>query len=410
MPADRAAPASRSAESATAPADGRDGDRAESAESTEAAGGRAKAKATRASWWPPRAKRTKKRLPGLADCGTALRRTPLSIWNDDVTDWAAALTYYAVLALLPALLVTVSALGLEGRAATETLIRHVVAVLPAQSGDLMGRVLRDMAARDQRSTAWLLAGFGTVGALWFASSYLSVFRRALHSLLGMKDHRPVWRTVPRTVVTAVSLLALLISSVFVLILSGELARRVGGFLGIGEIASGAWETLKWPLLLCLVAVLVLLLFRSGPRELRGLHNGSPGGALAVLLWLVASAGFALYASHVGTYHRLYGSLAGIVVFLVWLWMSNLALLCGAQFNAELAKLRQAHEACDPEPEKEPEPQTEGAEAGPGATTKAEADMEQTRPAPGAAESAREPDGASGTAGGTERPGTDSGNG
>lgn len=278
--------------------------------------------------------------------GRALRRTPVSVWDDDVTDWAAALTYYAMLALLPAMLVTVSAVGLAGRAAIESLIRHVTELLPAQSGGLMEGALRDMAARDQVSAAWLLAVFGTAGSLWFSSSYLSVFRRALHSMLGMKDRRPVWRTVPITVLTAVSLLATLIATVFVLMLSGELARDLGQFLGVGRALTHAWNTLRWPMLLCLSAVLVLLLFRTGPRELRGVRNGGPGGVLGVLLWLVASGGFALYASHVGTYHRLYGSLAGIVVFLVWLWFSNLALLCGAQFNAELAKQRRARDAED----------------------------------------------------------------
>ena len=277
-------------------------------------------------------------LPSRADCGRALRRTPLSVWNDDVTDWAAALTYYAVLAIFPALLVTVSAMGLAGTGATQDLIDRVTTVLPAQSGEAMAGVLKDMAA--QRTAAWLLAVFGTVGSLWSASSYLSVFRRALHAMHGVEDHRPLWRTAPRIVLTA---LTLLVSSVFVLVLSGEVARTVGGFLGMGGVAADAWNTLKWPLLLGLAAVLVLILFRSGPAETRGVRNRALGGALAVVLWLVASLGFTLYASHVGTYHRLYGSLAGIVVFLVWLWVSNLALLSGAQFNAELAKLRRTPE-------------------------------------------------------------------
>ncbi|WP_343070802.1 YihY/virulence factor BrkB family protein [Streptomyces bathyalis] len=278
-------------------------------------------------------------LPSAGDCRVALRRTPVSVWNDDVTDWAAALTYYAVLAIFPALLVTVSAVGLAGTDATRELIARVTTVLPAESGELMAGVLKDMAA--QSTAAWLLAVFGTAGSLWSASSYLSVFRRALHAMHGVQDHRPVWRTVPRIVLTALVLLALLVSSVFVLMLSGEVARTAGGLLGMGGFAAGAWNTMKWPLLVGLVAVLVLVVFRTGPAETRGVRRRVPGGALAVMLWLVASLGFALYASHVGTYHRLYGSLAGIVVFLIWLWMSNLALLVGAQFNAELAKLRRS---------------------------------------------------------------------
>ncbi|MGH3310719.1 MAG: YihY/virulence factor BrkB family protein [Streptomyces sp.] len=293
----------------------------------------------------PPATRTAALLPSRADCGRALRRTPVSVWNDDVMDWAAALTYYAVLAIFPALLVTVSAMGVAPSGATQQLIDRVTVVLPAQSGDFMAGVLKGMA--EQHTAAWLLAVFGTVGSLWSASSYLSVFRRALHAMHGVKDHRPLWRTAPRIVLTALALLALLISSVFVLVLSGDVARGIGGFLGMDEMAANAWRTMRWPLLLCLVAVLVLILFRSGPAGTHGARKGALGGALAVLLWLVASLGFALYASNVGTFHRLYGSLAGIVVFFVWLWVSNLALLCGAQFNAELAKLRRGREETEP---------------------------------------------------------------
>ncbi|MEC4020391.1 YihY/virulence factor BrkB family protein [Streptomyces sp. H27-D2] len=268
---------------------------------------------------------------------SALRRTPVSVWNDDVTDWAAALTYYAVLAIFPSLLVTVSLVGIIGDAARQNLISDVIAVVPAGSQAVLGRALEGMAA--ERSAAWMLAVFGTVSAVWSASSYLGVFRRALHAMHGVQDLRPVWKTAPRIVITAVALLALLVTSALALTLTGGLAPAAGRLLGVDGAATTAWNALKWPILLCLAAVLVLVLFRSGPAETRGVRRRAPGGALAVLLWLLASAGFALYASHFGTYNRLYGSLAGIVIFLVWLWLSNLALLTGAQFNAELAKLR-----------------------------------------------------------------------
>lgn len=285
----------------------------------------------------PLAPRPGRGLPSRRETLTALRRTPVSVWNDDVMDWAAALTYYAMLAILPALLVTVSTVGIAGASATSDVIHQVPGVVPVEAGEVMSAVLKDMA--DQQTAAWLLASFGSVGALWFSSSYLAVFRRALHSMYGVKDHRPVWRTVPRIAGTALALIAALVTSVFVLVVSEEVSRTVGGVLGMGEFAVDVWNAAKWPLLLCLVAVLVLVLFRSGPRDTTGVRVRAVGGALAVVLWLVASAAFALYTSRVGTYHRLYGSLAGIVVFLVWLWVTNLAFLIGAQFNAEVAKLR-----------------------------------------------------------------------
>lgn len=274
-------------------------------------------------------------LPPRRDLLSALRRTPVSVWTDDVTDWAAALTYYAVLALFPTLLVTVSFIGIADASQTEALIERVAAVVPATSRPVLESALQDMAGR--RSAAWFLAAVGTVSAVWSASSYLGVFRRALHAMHGVRDQVSVWRTAPRVVLTASVLLGILVSSALVLILSGGLAQTLGQALGVGGAGAATWDVMKWPLLLCLVATMVLLLFRSGPAQTRGVRRRALGGVLAVILWLVSSAGFALYTAHVSTYDRLYGSLAGVVVFLVWLWMSNLALLIGAQFNAELAK-------------------------------------------------------------------------
>ncbi|WP_228471026.1 YihY/virulence factor BrkB family protein, partial [Streptomyces alkaliphilus] len=269
--------------------------------------------------------------------GRALRRTPGAVWEHDLMDWAAALTYYAVLAIFPMLLVTVSVVGLTGRDAVPELVEQLGAVVPDVSRALLEESLRDMA--DQRSAVWFLVVFGTVGSLWSATGYLGVFRRALHTMYGVRDTRPVWRTMPRIVLTALMLLGLLVSNALVLLLTGGLARFTGHLLGMDGAALTAWNILKWPLLLCLGAVLVLVVFRTGPRPTRATRRNAPGGALAVVLWLTASAGFALYASHAPTYNRLYGSLAGIVVFLVWLWVTNLALLAGAQFNAEVARVR-----------------------------------------------------------------------
>jgi membrane protein len=261
----------------------------------------------------------------------------VSIWNDDVADRAASLTYYSVLSIFPTLLVTVSLVGLAGPTTVRDLISNVNAVVPAESRTVIEDSLKDMAHR--HAATWLVVALGTMGALWSASSYLAVFRRALHAMHGVEDHRPVWRTAPRNVITALVLLGLFVSSAGTLMLTGELARTAGRLMGVGDAADTTWTIVKWPLLLLLAAVLVLVLFHTGPAPARGLARRALGGALAVVLWLIASVGFALYASLVGTYGRLYGSLTGIIVFFVWLWVSNLALLTGAQFNAELAKLQ-----------------------------------------------------------------------
>lgn len=267
--------------------------------------------------------------------GAALRRTPVSVWNDDVTDWAAALTYYAVLALFPSLLVILSILGLALPAAEPGVIDRIVQATPAASRELLRGALREMAG--QSSTAWTLIFVGGTGALWSGCSYLSVFRRALYSMHRIDADRPVWRTAPRILATALVLLALLLASTLALLLSGGLFRRLGSALDLGTGPQAAWDTLRWPVIAAVAVALVLVLYRSGPSRSRPIGRMAPGGTLAVALLLAVSLGFAVYTSHVGTYNRLYGSLAGVVVFLVWLWLSNLALLVGAQFNAELSK-------------------------------------------------------------------------
>ncbi|MFB7334786.1 YihY/virulence factor BrkB family protein [Streptomyces adustus] len=267
------------------------------------------------AWWP------------------ALRRTPVSMWRDDVSDHAAALTYYSILAVLPALLVTVVAFSLISPDTAKVFIAHVAAYAPGQSGaelhDVLARTLRD------DSAAWTLLCAGAVSALWSASSYLAVFRRALHRMHGTADRRSPWRKGHRTVLTALLLLGLLEVSALVMVLTGPVAEAAGRLLGLDAMASWAWGLLRWPLLLGLVALLVVVVFHTGPVSARRRGHILPGGVLAAGLWLTASAGFAVYASAMSAYSRLYGSLAGVVVFLIWLWMSNLALLAGAQFIAEL---------------------------------------------------------------------------
>ncbi|MER5399382.1 YihY/virulence factor BrkB family protein [Streptomyces sp. NPDC002599] len=282
---------------------------------------------------PARLRRYGPRLPAF--WWPALRRTPVSMWNDDVSDWAAALTYYAILSVLPALLVMVIAFGLIGPDTAEQFIAHVTAYAPAQSGAELHQALGEMLR--QRSAAWTLLVTGAASALWSASSYLAVFRRALHRMHDAADHRSAWRTAHRLVLTALALLGLLVVSALVLLLTGPVAEAAGRAVGVDGTVAVAWNLLRWPLLTCLVALLVLIVFHTGPPPARRRRHSLPGGVLAAVLWLAVSAGFALYASVLGAYSRLYGSLAGLVVFLVWLWLSNLALLAGAQFTAELDK-------------------------------------------------------------------------
>ncbi|MFD9307982.1 YihY/virulence factor BrkB family protein [Streptomyces sp. NPDC060048] len=261
-----------------------------------------------------------------------LRRTAVHVWTDDLADQAAALTYYAVLALLPALVIAVSLVGLAGEATRGRLIAELTSYAPPQSAQVLSDALDGLAA--EQPSIWALLVSGVLSALWSACSYLAVFRRALHTMHRVPDKRPPLRAAHTLVINAVVLLVLLVVGALVLVVSGPpahwAARAVGG-AGAEGIAF-----LRWPVLLAVVTLLVLILFRTGPVQSRGTRRGLPGGVLAALLWLGASGLFTLY-TELGTYGRLYGSLAGVVVFLIWLWFANLALLTGAVFNAERAR-------------------------------------------------------------------------
>ncbi|MFJ8043296.1 YihY/virulence factor BrkB family protein [Kitasatospora sp. NPDC096147] len=265
----------------------------------------------------------------------ALRRTPLTMWDEDVTDVAAALTYYAVLAVLPALLATVVGFALISPTAAREAAAHLAGLVPGQAGAEVGGVLTK--ALSDGSTGWTLLAAGAGSALWSCCSYLAVFRRALHRMHGTTDRRSPLRKVPRIVATAAALLVLLAVSALALILSGPAAEATGRALHLSSTVALVWSLVRWPVLLLVVVALVLIVFRTGPEAAWRRSAGLPGGALAAALWLAFSAGFALYTSALGTYSRLYGPLAGTVVFLIWLWLSNLALLAGAQYAAELRR-------------------------------------------------------------------------
>ncbi|WP_313895990.1 YihY/virulence factor BrkB family protein [Streptomyces sp. YIM 98790] len=296
------------------------------------------------------------------DRRAALLATPVSMWRDDVTDWAAALTYYAVLSVLPALVCAISVTGLTSPEATGSLVEHVTAWVPAEAGATLRQALSDRA--EERAAALLVAiGSGT-SALWSAVSYLAVFRRALHGLYRVTDHRTPWRQAPRILATAVVLLLLMTASVTVLVAPGALAGLVGDGLGVRGAEAVDWRLLRWPVLVCAATLMVLVLFGSGPRQARRLRHLLPGIVLAGVCWLAASAGFAAFASGLGTYSRLYGSLAGTVVFLIWMWMTNLALLAGAQFAVELGRIAARRADTDTETDAETDRDAD-VEAGPG---------------------------------------------
>jgi membrane protein len=268
-----------------------------------------------------------------------LKRTVKEFRADNLTDWAAALTYYGVLSLFPALLVVVSIVGLVGQSATEPLVENVGAFAPGAVKDLITSAIENV--QKSQGAAGVLFVVGLLAAFWSASGYIGAFIRAANEIWDVEEGRPVWKTIPlRLAITLVMLVLLAISAVGV-VLTGPLAEHVGDLVGLGSTAVTLWDIAKWPVLILIVSVMFAILYYAAPNVRQpGFRWVSPGGILAVLLWILASGAFAFYVASFGSYNKTYGSVGAVIIFLVWLWISNIAVLLGAEFNAELERGRQ----------------------------------------------------------------------
>jgi membrane protein len=277
---------------------------------------------------------------------SVLKRTVTEFKDDNLTDWAAALTYYGVLAIFPALIVLVSVLGLIGESATQPLIDNLGKVAPGPAKEIFTSAIENL--QGSKGAAGIFFIVGLAGALWAASGYVAAFMRASNSIYDIEEGRPIWKTLPTRVVLTVVLLALLAISAIAVTLTGGLAKQVGGVIGLSDTAITVWNIAKWPLLLLVVSFMFALLYWAAPNVKHPKFRWvSPGGVLAVIGWVIASLAFAFYVANFGSYNKTYGALAGPIVFLVWLWISNIMVLLGAEFNAELERGR-AIEAGHPE--------------------------------------------------------------
>ena len=257
--------------------------------------------------------------------------------DDVLTDRAAALTYYGVLAIFPAMLVIVSLLGLLGNSATQPLITNLAAAAPSA----VRQIVLNAATHLQRShaTAGVVALIGIVVGVWSASSYVAAFMRASNAIYDVPEGRPIWKTLPTRIGVTLVLLVLLVASALIVVVTGGLARHVGQVLGIGSVAVTVWGIAKWPVLLVLVSAMLAILYWASPNAKHGFKWVTAGGVVAVVGWLAASGLFAVYVANFGHYNKVYGSIAGMIVFLIWLWITNVAVLFGAEFNAELERER-----------------------------------------------------------------------
>jgi membrane protein len=279
-----------------------------------------------------------------------LKRTGKQFGQDGLTDWAAALTYYGVLSIFPGLVVLTALLGLLGPSATQTVIDNVNQVVPGQGREILVGAIQDLSG--SRGLAGPVAVLGLLGALWSASGYIGAFMRASNAIYGMPEGRPLWKVLPLRVLLTVGIVLLLALCAAGVVATGAVARRIGDLVGLGPTGVLVWEIAKWPVIALLVSLAFALLYWVGPNVRQpGFKWLTPGGVVAVVLWVLASAGFALYVANFGSYNKTYGSLAGVIVFLVWLWISNLAVLLGAELDAELVRGRgiEAGQESDDEP-------------------------------------------------------------
>jgi membrane protein len=283
-----------------------------------------------------------------------LKRTVQEFRRDNLTDWAAALTYYGILAIFPALIALVSILGLVGSSATQPLIDNLGTVAPGPARDIFTSAIENL--EESQGAAGVLFVVGLLGALWSASGYVAAFMRASNAIYDVEEGRPIWKTIPVRVGTTVVLLLLVVVSAVAVVLTGGLAEAVGDLLGLGSTALTVWDIAKWPVLILIVSFLFAFLYWAAPNVKQPAFRWlSPGGILAVVVWIVASAGFAFYVASFSSYNETYGALGGVITFLVWLWISNIAVLLGAELNAELERERRIEQGHPPDREPFVEP-------------------------------------------------------
>jgi membrane protein len=283
-------------------------------------------------------------LPGV------MKRTLREFKADNLTDLAAALTYYGVLAIFPMIIVIVSVLGLVGHSATQPLINNLATVAPGPAKTIFTSAIHNVGGH--QGTAGVLFIVGLLVSLWSASGYIAAFMRASNVVWDVEEGRPIWKTVPiRFGVTVVTVL-LLTASALAVVLTGGLAHRVANVIGLGSTAVTVFDIAKWPIMLVIVSLILSILYYMGPNVRQpGFRWVSPGSILAVGVWILASAAFAFYVASFSSYNKTYGALGGIVVFLIWLWITNVVILLGAELNAELerARLIEAGHPADSEP-------------------------------------------------------------
>ncbi len=279
--------------------------------------------------------------PARGGAFQTLRRTVSEFQEDNLTDRAAALTYYGVLSIFPALIALVSLVGLLAKPSQVmgTAVGLLKGIAPASAIHAFGGPLHSLASNRAGTGVGLL--IGVAAAVWSASGYVGAFMRASNKIYEVNEGRSFFRLRPVQLVVTLVLVVLQMILLLAVALTGPLASNVGAALGIGGTAVTVWDIAKWPVLAAIVLLMFVVLYHSSPNAKLGSYMSVvPGAILGMLAWLVASVGFGFFVANFGSYNKTYGSLAGVIVFLVWLWITNVAVLLGAEFNAERERSRE----------------------------------------------------------------------
>ncbi|WIE68805.1 YihY/virulence factor BrkB family protein [Curtobacterium sp. MCLR17_054] len=268
-----------------------------------------------------------------------LKKTLREFTSDQCTDLAASLTYYSVLALFPGLLAVVSLLGLVGQAdnTIKTLLQIIGNIGSDQVVDLIKEPLEGLVRSPAAPITFIV---GVLGALWSASGYVGAFGRAMNRIYNVREGRPIWKLRPTMLGVTVTTVVLLVVGLLVLV-SGPLARSFGDVIGLGDVAATVLLIVQWPILLVIAIIVVAVLYYWSPNVKQPKFRWVSGGSiLAILIWVIASVGFGFYVGNFSNYNATYGSLGGVIVFLLWIWITNNALLFGAEFDAEIERGRE----------------------------------------------------------------------
>ena len=271
--------------------------------------------------------------------GKVLKRTVKEFREDNITDWSAALTYYGVLALFPALIALVSIVGLLGHSTVNALISNIQQIPGAgQAKTIVVNAIKNIASH--KSQAGLAFIVGLALALWSASSYVGAFIRASNAIYETGEGRPFYRLRPLQMGVTLLMLILITLTLAAIVITGPITEKVGQAIGLGNTGQTIFDIAKWPVIVLIVSFMFSLLYYAAPNVKQPKFRWiTPGGLVAVVIWLAASALFALYVKFFPN-NKTYGSFGGVIVFLTWLWISNIAVLLGQEMNAELERQRE----------------------------------------------------------------------